>query len=148
HFASPAALAVAPGGEVYVMDSGWQYLRRISPDGAHAVDTIGGMRWAGIGYADGTGPNARFRVQMGMAVGPGGEIYLADSGNFRIRKVIPGSSIDDTRVYTIAGTGRVGTNLGSGDVADVALPTGVAVLADGRVVISDAYNQVIRQISR
>jgi hypothetical protein len=41
----------------------------------------------------------------------------------------------------------VGTNLGSGDTTDIVLPTGVAVLANGRIAISDAYNHVIRLIT-
>ncbi|HYR55020.1 MAG TPA: N,N-dimethylformamidase beta subunit family domain-containing protein [Myxococcaceae bacterium] len=145
-FAYPSALAVGPAGEVYVLDASTQFLRRISPSGSHPVDTIAGSSYA-IGYGDGAGSDARFRAQMGMAVGLGGEIYLADSGNFRMRKVIPGSSIDTARVTTIAGTGRVGMNLGSGDTADIVLPAGVAVLPDGRIAVSDAYNQVIRLIT-
>jgi len=145
-FAYPSAVAVGPSGEVYVLDATTQFLRRISPGGSHPVDTIAGSFYA-IGYGDGGGLDARFRAQLGMAVGPAGEIYLADSGNFRIRKVVPGSAIDSTRVTTIAGTGRVGTNLGSGDSADIALPAGVAVLPDGRIAVSDAYNQVIRLIT-
>jgi hypothetical protein len=146
-FAYPSALAAAPNGEIYVLDAGNQYVRRISPSGSHPVDTIAGRHYAAVGYGDGSGSEARFRAQSGMAVGQGGEIYLADSGNFRIRKIIPGSSSDTTRVTTIAGTGRVGTNLGSGDTTDIVLPTGVAVLANGRIAISDAYNHVIRLIT-
>jgi len=146
-FGYPSAIAAAPTGEVYVLDAGTQYLRRISPSGGHPVDTIAGMLYASTGYGDGAGSEARFRAQSGMAVGMAGEIYLADSGNFRIRKIVPGPSIDTTRVTTIAGTGRVGMNLGSGDTADIVLPTGVAVLPDGRIAISDAYNQVIRLIT-
>jgi sugar lactone lactonase YvrE len=146
-FGYPSALAAAPTGEVYVFDGGTQYLRRISPSGSHPVDTVAGKPYASYGYADGSGSDARFRAQSGMAVGPAGEIYLADSANFRIRKIILGSSIDTTRVTTIAGTGRVGMNLGSGDTADIVLPSGVAVLPNGRIAISDAYNHAIRLIT-
>jgi DNA-binding beta-propeller fold protein YncE len=146
-FAYPSALAIAATGEIYVLDSNTQYLRRISPSGDNPVDTIAGRFDAPVGYSDGAGSDARFRAQMGMAIGASGEIYLADSANFRIRKIVPGDSIYSTRVSTIAGTGRVGTNLGSGDAADISLPTGVAVLPDGRVAIADGYNHVIRQMS-
>jgi hypothetical protein len=145
-FAYPSALAVAPTGEIYVLDAGTQYLRRISPNGEHPVDTIAGKLDGSEGYWDGAGSDSRFRAQMGMAVGAAGEIYLADSANFRIRKIVPGDSIYSTRVSTIAGTGRVGTNLGSGDASDISLPSGVAVLLDGRVVFSDGYNHAIRQM--
>jgi hypothetical protein len=145
-FAYPSALAVAPNAQVYVLDAATQFLRRISPNANHAVDTIAGRPEGPNGYADGAGRNAAFRAQMGMAVSPAGEILLADSANFRIRKVVPGDSASSTHVYTFAGSGKVGTALGPGDAADIVLPAGIAVAGDGQVFVSDAFNHVIRRI--
>ena len=131
---------------MYVLDSATQFLRRILPNPSHSVDTIAGRAQGAIGYSDGTGANAAFRAQMGMAVSASGEIFLADSANFRIRKVVPGGSASSTTVFTFAGTGRVGTALGSGDGSDIVLPAGIAVAANGHVFVSDAYNHVIRRI--
>src|SRR5262249_35887941 len=150
-FSSPTAIAVGPSGHVYVLDATTQYIRRISPFGTHAVDTITGptpetsLNWA-IGYADGPGAQARFRGQLGMAVNGAGEILLADTANYRVRKIVPGESIATTRVATIAGSGRAGTQLGSGDASDIPMPSGIGVMPDGSIIISDSYNHVLRQI--
>jgi len=145
-FSAPSALAVAPTGEVYVLDGYTQYIRRISPVGAHRVDTIAGEFWGAVGHIDGAGTWARFRGQLGMAVTTAGEVLLADTGNYRIRKIVPGDSSDSTRVSTIAGSGRAGTRLGSGDVSDIPAPAGLAITPDQRLIVSDSFNNVLRQI--
>jgi sugar lactone lactonase YvrE len=146
-FSAPSAVAVAPTGEVYVLDAYLQYLRRISPRDAHPVDTIAGSPYSADGDTDGLGSQARFRAQLGMVVlSPSGEIILADSANFRIRKLIPGADAASTRVYTIAGSGRNGTRLGRGDEADIVAPTGLALAPNGTLIVSDSYNHVIRRI--
>jgi len=146
-FSAPSALAVAPTGEVYVLDAYLQYLRRISPRDGHPVDTIAGAPYSSDGETDGLGTQARFRAQLGMVVLSSGEILLSDSANFRIRKLVPGADAASTRVYTIAGSGRDGTRLGRGDVADIAAPTGLAIAPDGAVMVSDSYNHVIRRMT-
>jgi hypothetical protein len=145
-FSAPSALGVAPTGEIYVLDGYSQYIRRISPAGAHRVDTIAGQFYAGVGHVDGPGTWARFRGQLGMVVTSAGEILLADTGNYRIRKIVPGASADSTSVSTIAGSGRAGTRLGSGDVSDIVAPAGLAIPPDQRLIVSDSYNNVLRQI--
>jgi len=145
-FSAPSALAVAPTGEVYVLDGYTQYIRRISAVGAHRVDTIAGAFSAAVGHIDGAGTWARFRGQLGMAVTTAGEVLLADTGNYRIRKIVPGDSSDSTRVTTIAGSGRAGTRLGSGDVSDIPAPAGLAITPDQRLIVSDSFNNVLRQI--
>jgi hypothetical protein len=147
-FASPTALAWAPNGDLYVLDASFQYLRRVSARDAHPVDTIAGRQDDAIGLFDGSGSRARFRAQLGMVVTSAGEILLADSANFRIRKVVPGSSAATTYVYTIAGSGSRGRHLGPGQVADIVAPTGLAIAPNQRVFVSDSYNQVIRSIVR
>ncbi len=146
-FSAPSALAVAPTGEVFVLDAYLQYLRRISPRDGHPVDTIAGSPYSADGDTDGIGSQARFRAQLGMVALPSGEILLADSANFRIRKLIPGADAASTRVYTIAGSGQSGTRLGRGDVADIVAPTGLALAPNGNVIVSDSYNHVIRLIT-
>jgi hypothetical protein len=131
---------------VYVLDAYLQYLRRISPRDGHPVDTIAGSPYSADGDADGLGSQARFRAQLGMVVLSSGEIILSDSANFRIRKLIPGADAASTRVYTIAGSGRNGTRLGRGDVADIVAPTGLALAPNGTLIVSDSYNHVIRRI--
>ncbi len=85
---------------------------------------------------------------MGMVVLSSGEVLLADTANFRLRVVIPGTSAADTRVLTVAGSGRIGTQLGTGAETDLVAPTGLAVLPDGRIIVSDSYNNTLRVLTR
>lgn len=147
-FAMPSALALGKGGELYVLDAGSQRLRRISAGPARSVVTIAGLGSdEPLGFMDGTGSVSRFRAQLGMAMGPAGEVLLADTANFRIRKIIPGENAAATRVYTLAGSGLTGTHLGPGNEADIAAPTGLATDAQGRLYVSDAFNNVIRVVT-
>ncbi|PTL77678.1 N,N-dimethylformamidase beta subunit family domain-containing protein [Vitiosangium sp. GDMCC 1.1324] len=148
HFGYPSALALGNGGELYVLDGASQLVRRISAGPERSVVTIAGLGSdAPIGFLDGTGDVSRFRAQLGMAVGPQGEVWLADTANFRIRKIIPGANAAATQVYTFAGSGKLGTRLGAGDVADIVAPSGLASDAQGRLYVSDSFNQVIRLIT-
>lgn len=147
-FNNPSAIAVGASGALYVYGGGYALLRRIAPAAPHAVSTVAGAGPARFGFADGPGTQARFRAQMGLAASPAGDLFLADTANYRIRKILPGADAASTQVLTIAGTGRQGTALGSGDVADLVAPAGVAVGPSGRIYVSDSYNQVIRVITR
>ncbi|MBN1210369.1 MAG: hypothetical protein JXB05_36285 [Myxococcaceae bacterium] len=147
-FNNPSALSVAPDGTVYVLDSGNQRVRRIAPTAAHPVETIAGDENEPFGHVDGRGSQARFRAQMGMAVLPGGQVLVADTANFRLRKLEPGNSAAETQVYTVAGSGLMGTRLGSGQETDLVAPTGLVVLPNTRIVVSDSFNNTLRMMTR
>jgi len=145
-FNNPSALALGVGGsELFVFDA-WQRVRRVSLAAPHAVRSIAGRDERALGFADGPGPSARFRAQMGMGVNDSGHVFLADTANHRIRKIVPGAGAADTQVYTFAGSGRVGTRLGTGAESDVVAPTGVVIAGDDSVLVSDSGNHVLRRI--
>ncbi|HZN92773.1 MAG TPA: hypothetical protein VFB81_08705, partial [Myxococcales bacterium] len=125
-----------------------QRLRRISAAAPHAVSTPAGDLARPFGLGDGTGLTARFRAQMGLAMGGEGELLLADTGNFRLREVVIGDNAASTHVFTIAGSGLAGTALGPGDAADLPAPAGVAVLPDGRILVSDSFHHALRAVTR
>lgn len=145
-FNSPTAVAFTPAG-LFVMDAGNQQVRRVEASPPFAVTTIAGRSSGAFGFADGTGASARFRAQLGLAAGPAGDLYLSDTANFRIRKITPDADASRTQVFTIAGSGKLGSTLGTGEVSDIGAPTGIAVAADGRIFVSDSYNHAIRKIS-
>jgi hypothetical protein len=147
-FNFPSAVTVAPDGTVYVIDAGNQRVRRIAPTPSHPVETIAGKADQPFGYDDGPGTQARFRAQMGMAVYPDGAVLLADTANFRLRKVIPGTSAAETQVYTVAGSGLIGTRLGSGEEADLTAPAGLAVLPNASILVTDSFNNTVRVVTR
>jgi len=100
-----------------------------------------------FGLQDGTGLEARFRAQMGLARGPTGELLLADSGNFRLRKILAGADAASTRVSTVAGSGLSGTALGTGEASDLPALAGVAVLTGRQIVVSDSFHHVLRIVT-
>lgn len=97
----------------------------------------------GSGNADGTGGAARFSGPNSVAIGSGGNIYVADQYNHTIRKVSP------TGVVTIlAGSpGNSGSTDGAGSAARFWNPSGVAVDGDSNVYVADKNNHTIRQVT-
>jgi len=93
-------------------------------------------------FADGKGTDASFSNLMGLAVDSGGNVYVADSRNNRIRKVRP-----DGVVTTIAGSGKDGSTDGKADSASFFFPVAVAAGANGNVYVADTHNSLIRKIS-
>jgi sugar lactone lactonase YvrE len=92
------------------------------------------------GYADGTGTAAQFALPAGIAA-DGENLYVADSGNHRIRKIVIASGV----VTTLAGDGTAGYADGRGAAAQFNRPGGVAV--DGGVLyVADQNNHRIRKI--
>jgi len=139
-FNFPRGLVVTPSGVIYVSDTSNNSIRKITPDGL--VTTLAGDGIAG--YVDGTGENSRFRGPTGIASDAVGNIYVADSGNHRIRKITPGGV-----VTTLAGNNTYHNGIvnGNGVVASFWNPTGVAVDSSGCIYVGDTYNHAIRKIS-
>ena len=113
-------------------------------DGRSAVEHLAGTMNEGL--VDGPGPEAWFAQTSGLALGPDGRLWLADSEVSALRWL----DVDPTR------TVRVGTSVGAGlfdfghrdGAAGQALlqhPLGVAALPDGSVAIADTYNGAVRR---
>ena len=95
------------------------------------------------GSTDGTGADARFKRPQGVAVDGDGNVYVADSENYTIRKITPAGV-----VTTLAGTaGSQGSADGTGADARFYHPVGVAVDGDGNLYVTEDYNHTIRKIT-
>ena len=94
------------------------------------------------GFADGPGASAQFNHPTGVAVDASGNVYVADNGNNRIRK-ISSSGV----VSTLAGDGTNGFADGPGASAQFWTPGGLAVDATGNVYVADQNNHRIRKIT-
>ena len=137
-FSDPFGLALAPDGTLYLTDGGdSNRIRRLSPQGA--VTTLAG---GAEGYADGAGAGASFDTPSGLALDEAGNLYVADTGNNRIRKVTPAG-----QVTTVAGDGTAGYADGPGAQARFDAPVGVAVDRGGNIYVADTYNDRIRVIT-
>ena len=95
------------------------------------------------GYQDGTGGGAKFSNPIGMAMGPDGNIYVADQGAARIRKVTPAGV-----VTTFAGTGVASAQNGNAiGQATFNAPWGLCFDAAGNMYVADYFNNMIRKIT-
>lgn len=137
-FNSPSGVAVDEKGNIYVADRGNHSIRKITSAGQ--VSTLAGSGHAG--FADGTGSAASFKTPNGLALDARGNLYVADTGNHRIRKVSP-----EGVVTTLAGSGAAGWADGTGRTASFNTPMGVTVSQGGDVYVADMFNGMIRKIS-
>ncbi len=139
-FNYPYGVAVDAGGNVYVADTNNNTIRKVTPDGV--VTTLAG-RAGSRGSSDGTGSDARFYIPVGVIVDATGNVYVADTYNYTIRKVTPGGV-----VTTLAGmAGSSGSSDGTGSDARFSNPRGVAVDAGGNVYVADTFNHTIRKVT-
>ena len=139
-FSEPYGVAVDNDGNIYVVDSGNDTVRKVTPSGV--VTTLAGS--PGIpGSDDGAGSVARFNNPQGVAVDSSGTIYIADTVNETIRAITPGGV-----VTTLAGTPGVGGSTdGAGSAARFDSPRGVTVDSCGNIYVADSDNQTIRKIT-
>ncbi|MFN2481835.1 MAG: NHL repeat-containing protein [Pyrinomonadaceae bacterium] len=138
-FGEPFGIALGRDGTIYVADAGESNrIRKITPGGA--VETLAG---GAEGYADGAGSAARFDTPSALAADGEGNLYVADTGNHRVRKVTP-----EGVVTTVAGEGTAGYRDGPAHAAQFNAPVGVAVDKEGRVYVADTYNDRIRLITK
>ena len=137
-FSDPFGVAVAIDGTLYVADAGESNrIRKVAPDGT--VSTLAGGT---EGFSDGGGAAASFNTPSGLALANDGDLFVADTGNNRIRKVTP-----EGQVSTVAGDGNAGYVDGPASQARFNGPMGLAVDARGNISVADTYNDRIRMIT-
>ncbi|MFN0119048.1 MAG: hypothetical protein ACKV2V_00950 [Blastocatellia bacterium] len=139
-FNGPAGLAYDPQGNLIVADYANNAIRRITPQGV--VSTIAGN--GTYGSLDGQSLNARFAKPSGIAIDKAGNIYVADSGTHRIRKI-------DTSYYvtTLAGSMQ-GSWDGTGAGAAFDFYGGAPQLCMdrlGNLIVADFSNHRLRRVT-
>lgn len=140
-FDHPNAVSVDSAGNVYVIDTSNQLVRKISIN-TGSVTTLSGAAGFG-GNVDGAGLTARFFYPFGIAVTGAGSIYVADTGNHTIRTVSATGNVG-----TLAGAaGVIGSTDGTGGGASFAYPAGLAADAGGTVFVADRNNHTIRKVA-
>jgi sugar lactone lactonase YvrE len=123
-------VAVDSSGQIYVTEQAFERVVTISPDGATETVLSGGGGAANFGFLDGPGDSALFAGLQGLVVDAQGAVYVADTGNCRIR------SIDRTGLTsTIAGNGCVSTDGGAAPV--LTSPRGLALGPAGELYVAD-----------
>jgi sugar lactone lactonase YvrE len=132
---------VSPAGQVYMSDL--NRYRTVDPDGA--IYALAGTGEPGFSGDGGPALEATFGEVIGVTTDTVGNVYLADTGNQRIRKVDP-----DGIITTIAGSGERGYSGDGGPATEAALndPVMLAVADDGTLYFTEHHNHVVRRVSR
>ncbi len=140
-FDAPAGMTFDLAGNLYIADSRNNRVRKITPAGI--VTNVAGNGTAGFSGDGQPAVNAQLNRPAGVAVDAGGVVFIADSGNNRIRRVTR-----DGLIATIAGNGNAAF-FGDGGRAEIAAlhnPQGVAVDAADNIYIADTGSQRVRKI--
>lgn len=138
----PAGLAIAADGTLYIADSGNHRVRRVGTDGI--ITTYAGNGRAGPLGDGGAAVEAELNNPVALALDAAGNLFIADLGNNRIRKVSTQGTIS-----TVAGSSSIYGYSGDGGPATAArlsLPSGVAVDAHANLYIADTGNDRIRRV--
>ncbi len=137
--AFPSGVYIDEAGHLYIADNGNHRIRRV--DAATGIITT----VAGGSYGDGRpATQASLRDPRGVDVDGAGTLYIADSGNHRIRRVDAATGV----ITAVAGTGEQGFSGDGGPAtqAGLAFPSGVVVDGAGTLYIADTWNQRIRRV--
>src|SRR5229473_2913419 len=137
--AQPSAVAVAPDGTVVVADGN----RIVRVDQSGKVTVVAGT--ASADNVDGPAAQARFNSPRGVAVAPSGAIYVSDTNNNRIR-VIQNGTVSAV-AGGLAGPDAEGFADGQGTAARFAQPMGIALEANGNLLVADSWNMRIREVT-
>lgn len=135
-FRGPRGVAFGPDGALWVADTENNALRKILPD--RTTVTVAGLP---VGSRDGMGTGARLNSPNGVAMGNAGELWIVDTGNSVLRRVLP-----DGTVTTVAGlAGVTGITDGTGSEALFSFPSGVVVTPDQVVYVTDKGAHTLRR---
>ena len=136
----PAGVAVDSAGNLYIADEDNCRIRKVSNG---VITTVAGSGTVGFSGDNGPAISAQLTYPSGVAVDSAGNLYIADAGNFRIRKVSNGV------ITTVAGDGTRGLSGDNGPAtsAQLSRPWGVAVDSAGNVYIADHDNNRIRVLT-
>ena len=135
---SPTGVAVDSAGNLYIADR--NRIRKVS---GGVITTVAGNGTQGFSGDNGPATSAQLSEPYGVAVDFAGNLYIADRGNHRIRKVSGGV------ITTVAGNGLRGFSGDDGPATSAQLnsPSGIAVDSAGNLYISDHGNNRIRKVS-
>ncbi len=137
----PRGVAVDGAGNLYIADFSDGRVRRVAANGI--ITTVAGNGGAGYSGDGGAATGARLYWPTGVAVDAAGNLYIADSGNNRVRTVAAAGTIS-----TLAGNGSAYSGDGGpATSAQLNGPWGLAVDASGDVYIAATSDNVIRKVA-
>jgi sugar lactone lactonase YvrE len=139
---NPSSVAIDNVGGFYFSSKGQNQIYHVATNGR--LRLVAGAGIAGFSGDGGKAISAQLADPIGIAVDSAGNLFIADAGNDRIRKVTPTGAIT-----TVAGNGKTGFSGDGGPATSAQLnePMGVAIDAAGNLFIADTANQRIRKVT-
>ena len=143
---TPDGVAIAPDGDLVIADSHNDRIRRVDrPTGI--ITTIAGSGESGYDGDEKPAVDAALYTPSAVAAAPNGDIYIADTLNYRVRMIDAKTGL----IHTVAGDGTAGEpdNVGDGGPATSAhlnMPSDVAVAPNGDVYIADMHHNRVRRV--
>ena len=138
-FNGPVGLAFDARGNLFVSDANNDTIRKITTNGV--VTTFAGLAGAD-GSVDGSLKSARFRSPASLAFEKRGDLFVADSFNQTVREISTNGIVS-----TVSGAAGVsGVNDGVNGTGKFYNPYGLAVTADGSLLVADSYNETVRVV--
>ena len=141
--ATPAGIVFDSRGDLFVADSAAHRVRKVDLD-RNIITTVAGTGQPGFIGDGGPASIAALNSPYGLAIDHDDNLYIADAGNNRIRKVDLATGI----ITTVAGSGSPGFEGDDGSALDATFhsPLGVAVDEDKNIYIADTLNNRIRKV--
>lgn len=138
--AQPSAVATDAAGNIYIADTNNNRVRMVSPGGV--ISTVAGTGVSGFSGDGQAATSAQLNAPQGVAIDASGNLYIADTANYRVRVVSGGM------ISTFAGNGRAGFggDTGPAVAAQLSSPEGLAVDASGNLYIADYSNNRVRMV--
>ena len=132
---TPFGVAVDAAGTLYIAEFGNNRVRKVT---GGTISTLAGNGISGYSGDNGPATGAMLRGPQSVAVDGGGNVYVADTGNNRVRKVAGGT------ISTVAGTGAAGVNGDGGPASSAIVGNPVAIATDsaGNLYIADGSSRV------
>jgi streptogramin lyase len=136
----PTALQLDADGNLFIADTFNHSVRRLAVDGT--ITTVAGSGSEGSSGDGGPAIAARLSQPFGVTVDDEGNVYIADRGNFKVRRVTPDGVID-----TFAGTGVEGASGDDGPATEATFGYLARVALDeDRLLIADQSNALVRSV--
>ncbi|MEI8042413.1 MAG: cadherin domain-containing protein, partial [Verrucomicrobiota bacterium] len=140
-FNSPRGITVDSAGNIYVADTGNHTIRKVTLAGV--VTTVAGLAGTS-GTNDGLGSAARFNAPVGLAADGTNTLYVADTGNHTLRKIV----LNTGTVTTLAGlAGSFGSVDDMGAAARFKSPSGITIDTTGRLFVTESSNHTVRLVT-
>jgi GT2 family glycosyltransferase/sugar lactone lactonase YvrE len=144
---TPDGVAIAPDGDLVIADSHNDRIRRVGRS-TGIITTVAGSGESGYDGDQKPATEAALNTPSAVAVAPNGDIYIADTLNYRIRMIEAKTGM----IHTVAGNGGPGddpSNVGDGGPATngrLNMPSDVAVAPNGDLYIADMHHNRIRKV--